>query len=230
MSAAKERWRWVPGYDGIYMVSDMGNVLSLPRDVDKKRFVASYDGKLLSLGDHNHGYKSVVLYKGDKGKTWLVHRLVAEAFIPNPGNKPDVNHKNGDKTDNRVDNLEWVTPKENSIHAVDVLKSFRRGALSDEAVQSIRADTRTQREIAEEYGIAQSDVYSIQTGRSYKNSPGKIRRPDSRSLRQRKLTSEDVSEILSSKDTGVSLAKRFGVATSTISKIRSRQRYKEVCP
>lgn len=228
MSTANERWRWVKGYEGKYMVSSLGNVLSVPRSIDKKRFIASYDGKLLSLGNHNHGYKSVVLYNGDSGRTWLIHRLVAEAFIPNPDNKPDVNHKNGNKADNRVENLEWVTCKENSIHAVNVLGKLRRGALSDSDIERIRNDKRQQHVIAGEYGLCQTEVSQIQIGKAYKYAPGPIREPSYIRTRQRKLSQSDVLDILSSNETGVALARKYNVAASTIHKIRKGQRYKEV--
>ena len=102
----KEEWRVIEDFP-MYIVSDNGNVKGIKYLHD------------ISKHTHNTGYKVVFLCKGKERKMMRVHRLVAEAFIPNPYKKEQVNHKNGIKTDNFVSNLEWNTRSENIRHAID---------------------------------------------------------------------------------------------------------------
>lgn len=102
MSKTVEEWRPVVGYEGLYEVSDWGNVRS-----DYKK-----DLKKLQKFSRTK-YTFVTLFKGGKGKIFTIHRLVAEAFIPNPQNKSCVDHINTIRDDNRVENLRWCTHKEN---------------------------------------------------------------------------------------------------------------------
>lgn len=100
------KWRAVDGYDGEYYVSPDGRVYSTKRNI------------LLKSNKSKTGYLRLSLCKkGNKPKCWLVHRIVAIAFIPNNKNKPEVNHLNGIKSDNRVTNLQWATKAENLLHA-----------------------------------------------------------------------------------------------------------------
>ena len=101
-----EEWRDIPGYESFYQVSNLGNVRSIR--FNKVRNMKSWD---------SHGYRAVELCINNNRYIVGVHQLVALAFIPNPENKPEVNHKDRNRSNNNVENLEWVTQSENIAHA-----------------------------------------------------------------------------------------------------------------
>ena len=109
----KEIWKDIDGYEGMYQISNLGRVKSLERKDRMGRLVKE---KIIKPKDDKDGYKRLILYKDGKGKNYRIHRLVATTFIPNPENKPQVNHKDCNVSNNNVDNLEWVISLENNNH------------------------------------------------------------------------------------------------------------------
>lgn len=117
-----EVWKDIKGYEGLYQVSNLGRVKSLTKKDSVGREIK---GKILTL-IQNQGYYRISLCKNGKVCNKLVHRLVADAFIPNPDNKPHIDHINTIKTDNKVDNIRWVTIKENNENPLS-LSHRKRG-------------------------------------------------------------------------------------------------------
>ena len=114
----EEIWKDIEGYEGYYQISSLGRVKSLARPRYIKNYPQIFPERILKLHNTKHGYKQIRLSVHRDVKIFKVHRLVANAFIPNPENKPCVNHIDGKKDNNIIANLEWVTQSENSIHAI----------------------------------------------------------------------------------------------------------------
>ncbi len=153
------KWKKLNGFKHEYWASNTGLI--------KNRFKILGGTKL-----NGTGYKRVNI----GGKAYLLHRLVADAFIKNPKKKPFINHKNGIKTDNRVCNLEWVTRAENASHASRtglVARGERQGAakLTEKDVLQIRAwpSGYLQRDIAKKYGVAQQTISKIKSNFSWRH-------------------------------------------------------------
>ena len=116
----KEIWKDIRGYEGLYQVSNLGRVRSLDRYVNsaiKNNNKVIKKGKILRSNSNWNNYLQVHLSKYGKSKMITIHRLVAQTFIPNPKNLPQINHKDGNKLNNCIDNLEWCTAKENVNHS-----------------------------------------------------------------------------------------------------------------
>jgi len=158
------------GYEGLYTVSDTGVVKSTPRKGTK-------GGEIKVIKDE---YYEVVLCKDMKMKRFNLHRLIATAFIPNPENKPQVNHINGDKYDNRIENLEWCNNSENQLHSyrIGLRKSVRgekngNAKLTDKQVVEIysiiksRGKNYGRKELALKYSVSECTIKEIATNRRY---------------------------------------------------------------
>lgn len=117
-----EVWKEIPGYEGYFEVSTLGNFRSKDRIIKyKKNGTRKYPGKNLKVELMQDGYSRIVLMKEAIKRRYMCHRLVAETFIPNPNNLPQVNHKDGNRSNNCIENLEWCTQSENEQHAVNIL-------------------------------------------------------------------------------------------------------------
>lgn len=219
-----------------YEVSSTGKVRSIKTGVVLKPFIKA------------NGYQTVSLHKSSKSKTFYVHRLVALSFIPNPDNKPEVNHINGTKADNRVTNLEWVTPKENIQHAIENRLSNSVGAnnpnavLNEEVVKEIKqlysSGQHTQDNLAKKFSVSKQTINNIVHGKSWTHVTidrelvvhNKGRSGENNS--QSKLTVDDVRKMRELYKTGNysfrSLGKLFGVSRTVAGRVVTYKSWKHV--
>jgi hypothetical protein len=167
----EEVWIDIEGYNGQYKLSNMGIIKSFKNKKVRDGIVL----KPRRTRKNNNWYLAVVVQ--DKGirRSPRLHRIVAEYFIPNPENKREVNHIDGDKNNNRVDNLEWSTPKENADHAKKtglILKGENcpRSILTEEQVIMLRSRSYgygDKRRICKELGIDECTLFFVLSGKSW---------------------------------------------------------------
>lgn len=158
-----EIWKDVKGYEGEYLVSNMGRVKSI-----KKKFGKFEHETILKPATVWTGYQRINLVKDKKSKSIFVHRVVAEAFLDNPENKPIINHINGDRTDNRVENLEWCTQKENCNRSNNITTSNRYNSIR--VIDSEGKIFDSYREAARYYNINPNTVKNDCIGKTKTNA------------------------------------------------------------
>ena len=177
MNDMTEEWKPVVGYEGLYEVSNLGRVRSLDRVVKRCDHSMFRKGTILRGQPDKNGYLLVSLRREGKEYKAKVHRLVANAFIQNPENKPFVNHIDGNKDRNDILNLEWVTALENSHHAKSngLLRPAKgedsgKHKLSEQDVLSIRKLVRSGKSmnsVAKMYGVSFTSVRYIIIGKNW---------------------------------------------------------------
>lgn len=169
-----ETWAEIKDYEGIYLVSSYGKIKVLNRTWTSGKGVNRSNKEREINFNIRRGYYSACLFKNGNRQYKSVARIVAVAFIPNPENKPEVNHKDGNKLNNYVDNLEWATGSENQLHAFKLgLQKPRRGSenklskLSAEQVAEIKNSNLTGRKLAEIYNVDPMTISRVKRGITY---------------------------------------------------------------
>lgn len=147
----EEIWKDIKGYEGLYQVSNCGRVKSLRNRSNHKEEIIMKQSIVM-------GYSVISLCKESISKMYKIHRLVANAFIKNPNGKPQVNHKDGNKQNNNAENLEWVTAKENTIHAYkNGLAHAQRGIENRRSKAIKQVDLNTGKTIAIYNGLREAE-------------------------------------------------------------------------
>ena len=211
-----EEWRDIVGYEDYYMVSNIGRVKSKDRIRENGKGAYLHKGRILKQTNTSTGYKSVKLCLDGKDKTFKVHRLVAIAFIPNTDNKPFINHIDGNPLNNTLDNLEWVTNRENIIHAIEsgLRKTFdvAEDVISDMYINK----SMSIKQIADYFKVSRSCIEKVL--RKY----GISKKTLSEVKNKYNLTNEWVIEQLKHK-TAKQLALEVGCDASLISKYKNNK-------
>jgi NUMOD4 motif/HNH endonuclease len=157
MPSLNEQFKPIVGWEDRYEVSSLGRIVSYCRGKSFKKLTPTKDGYLI-----------VTLCRDGRTETELVSRLVAKAFVPNPSNRPDVNHEDGHKHNNRADNLEWVTKLENNRHAIRMGLTQINGSdnpnarLSSKDILRIRKSKKPLRRLARIFGVHFGHIWNIQ--------------------------------------------------------------------
>lgn len=182
MENSIEIWKDIPGFENRYQSSTFGIIKSLKCELGgsyKNKKPRNKSERILKPWTNKKGYFIVGLGE-KKGNRFLIHRLVAITFIPNPDNKPFINHKDGNKSNNKVENLEWVTAQENTRHAFDsgLHKNHLKGENAFNAIltnkkvleiRKMRIDGFKNHQICKKYGLTKAHISNILNNRCWKS-------------------------------------------------------------
>lgn len=226
-----EIWKTVKDFEN-YEISNFGNLRN------------KTTGKFKKLSLNKEGYIRTSISNGKKTISIAVHRLVALMFIANPGNKPLVNHKDSNRSNNHVDNLEWVTSSENAKHMVMSGNHVNKNGtanpmslLTESQVLEIRAFDGPSSELAKKFNVSSNAIDRVRVGDSYKDVGGRILPKGSRDFKNaqcihRKLSESQVLMIRYDESyaqlSNRKLADIFNVGKSTIDAIKNFKTYKHV--
>ena len=157
------QWNNIEGFEGCYLVSNTGIVKTVPRIIKRKNGAFYPIKEKVKKGNvGKFGYVTIALVKENKTVTTYLHRIIAQAFLQNPNKDKIINHKNGIKSDNRLENLEWCTSKYNNQHAVDIgLRKPKKRLITPEIgikVLEMKSNKMTNKKIAESIGLS---VYCV---------------------------------------------------------------------
>lgn len=169
-------WKSITGYEGIYEISDAGEIKSIQRVItDAVGHTYTIRERILKTYQLPNGYLTVTLCKNNQTRRYYIHRLVAETFIPNPLNLPIINHKNGNKQNCHAYNLEWSTYSDNNQHAYDTgLKPRGEGqykaVLTEQQVREIKrlGKYTTYQAIADKYNVTKATIRDVLIGKTWK--------------------------------------------------------------
>lgn len=176
----KEIWKDIPNYEGVYQASTLGNIRSLGFTHEIKNQWGSTSirhkkGRVLKQHINTAGYYNVQLCKDGMTKRIMTHRLIAITFIPNPDNKREVNHKDSNRLNNQIENLEWVTSKENTEHYVRLgRKKIPKGVdthnsiLTEDVVKQIFLSELSAEKLSKILNINKGTIASVKQGINWK--------------------------------------------------------------
>ena len=153
----KEVWKDITGYEGLYQISNLGKVKSL-------NYKRTGKEKILKTSKNNNGYLSVLLYKNKESKKFLLHRLVANAFIKNPNNYPYINHKDENKENNIINNLEWCTHQYNICYGTRIERFIKSNSIPIYCLETNKI-YKSAKECAKELNLNRPHIVDVLKGR-----------------------------------------------------------------